>query len=108
MNGYGEIKAYISGMNTLGGTREGKNTMKFADGGLLSIIIPFVELSNLIKGTKVLNFTGKCAIIDHINKMEAEIVYNPTKDTGMIKSFTKMFKSSANKPPRDSIDVNVY
>lgn len=52
--------------------------MSFNDGGLLSIKDPSIEISGLTVGDRVHNLIGSLYIIDHINKLEAEVLYNPT------------------------------
>ena len=54
-----------------------------------------MQISNLIAGDRALNFIGQVFIIDHINKLEVVVTYNPPQQGGgggMFKSFkTKLF-----------------
>ena len=71
--------------------------MSFKDGGLLTIKDPGAEISGITFGDRVHNLTGQLIIIDHINKLEAVVTYNPhkpdrSKSSGMLRSFkNKLF-----------------
>ena len=91
-SGFFEYKAWLSGVNTIGGSRVGKQIISFNDGGLLSIKDPIMQINGMITGDKYLNFTGNMTIIDHINKIELLVTYNPPKAEG-----GGMFKSLKSK-----------
>lgn len=91
-SGFFEYKAWLAGINTLGGSRVGKQIISFSDGGLLSIKDPIMMINGMISGEKSLNFTGNMTIIDHINKIELIVTYNPPKAEG-----GGMFKSLKSK-----------
>lgn len=76
-SGYFEYKAWLSGMNSIGGSRIGKQIISFKDGGLISIKDPSIEISGLAIGDRVHNIYGEMVITDHINKFELVITYNP-------------------------------
>lgn len=76
-SGYFEYKAWLSGMNSIGGSREGKQIISFKDGGLISIKDPSIEISGLALGDRTHNILGETVITDHINKFEAVVTYNP-------------------------------
>ncbi len=76
-SGYFEYKAWLSGLNSLGGSRIGKQILNFKDGGLISIKDPNIEVSGLTVGDRVHNFHGQLIITDHINKLEVVANYNP-------------------------------
>jgi hypothetical protein len=76
-SGFFEYKAWLSGMNSLGGSRIGKQIFSFNDGGLLSIKDPVMEISNFLSSERTLNFIGQMQIVDHINKLEVVVTYNP-------------------------------
>ena len=60
-------------------------------------------------GERVHNFTGNAIIRDHINLIEAEIIYNPEKPKGYFSSFkSKIVGSNGSKPPTDAIEVQIY
>lgn len=71
----------------------------FADGGLISVKDPTIELSGLTYGDRVHNYVGVSKITDHINRIEAEIIYNPkASDSGYFKSFkSKLWGGSSSK-----------
>lgn len=77
-NGYTEYGGYLSGLNTLNGTRIGKAVLKFHDGGLITIKEPIAEIAGLLKGEKVYNYVGKMIVKDYINKITVEVCYNPS------------------------------
>ena len=52
-SGFFEYKAWLAGLNTIGGSRVGKQIMNFSDGGLISIKDPTVEIQGLTIGDKV-------------------------------------------------------
>lgn len=57
----------------------GKQIFSFNDGGLLSIKDPSMQITGLVTGERQLNFVGNITIIDHINKLELVVTYNPPK-----------------------------
>lgn len=57
-SGFFEYKAWLSGLNSLGGSRVGKQIFSFNDGGLLSIKDPTMQITNLVSGDRSLNFVG--------------------------------------------------
>ena len=93
-SGFFEYKAWLSGFNTLGGSRVGKQIYSFSDGGLLSLKDPTLEITNLISSERTLNFVGQMQIIDHINKLEVVVTYNPPQQGA---SGGGMFKSLKSK-----------
>jgi len=100
-SGFFEYKAWLSGLNSLGGSRIGKQIFSFNDGGLLSIKDPTMQITNLVSGDRSLNFVGQMTITDHINKLEVVATYNPPKQEsggGMFKSFkSKLWGSKSQK-----------
>lgn len=59
-------------------------------------------------GERVHNFTGNAIIRDHINLIEAEIIYNPEKPKGYFSSFKSKIVGNGSKPPTDTIEVQIY
>ena len=76
-SGYFEYKAWLTGMNSIGGSRVGKQILNFKDGGLISIKDPTMEVTGLAIGDRIHNLQGDLIITDHINKIEAVVTYNP-------------------------------
>ena len=76
-SGFFEYKAWLTLTGSLCGTRIGKQIFSFNDGGLLSIKDPLMEITNITNSNRTLNFTGQMQIIDHINKLEVIVTYNP-------------------------------
>jgi hypothetical protein len=64
-------------MNSISGTRLGKQVIAFQDGGLISIRDPNLEIGGLAVGDRVQSLSGNLLITDHINKLEADVTYNP-------------------------------
>jgi hypothetical protein len=93
-SGYFEYKAWLSGVNSIGGSRIGKQIISFKDGGLISIKDPTIEISGLAFGDRLHNITGEMLITDHINKIEAVVTYNPKIGESVLKSLRKKFFSS--------------
>ena len=52
-SGFFEIKVWLSGMNSISGTKLGKQVIAFKDGGLLSIRDPNLEIGGLAYGDRV-------------------------------------------------------
>ena len=99
-SGYFEYKAWLSGLNSLGGSRIGRQILTFKDGGLISIKDPTMEITGLTVGERLHNMHGQLVITDHINKLEAIVTYNPGKEnnTGIISGLkTRLFKSKQNE-----------
>lgn len=84
-SGFFEYKAWLSGLNSLGGSRVGKQIINFNDGGLISIKDPNIEVSGLTYGERIHNMVGQMIVIDHINKLEAVVTYNPQQQNGATK-----------------------
>jgi len=55
---------------------------------------PTMEISNIITSERTLNFMGSMQIIDHINKLEVIVTYNPPQQNS---SGGGMFKSLKSK-----------
>jgi hypothetical protein len=105
-SGYFEYKAWLSGLSSIGGSRIGKQIISFNDGGLISIKDPSIEISGLTYGDRVHNMQGNLIIIDHINKLEAVVTYNPQREKSVLKSFrNKLWKSSSSVQPTDLISI---
>jgi len=72
-----EHQAWLSGIDCVRGTRLGKIVFTFADGGLYSVLDPMLDISHLTSKDKIVSYAEKMIIKDHINKIDAEIEYNP-------------------------------
>lgn len=57
-SGHFEYKAWLSGMNSLGGSRVGRQVMSFKDGGLVTIKDPSIEISGLTFGERTHSIIG--------------------------------------------------
>ena len=110
-SGFFEYKAWLSGINSLGGSRIGKQIFSFNDGGLLSIKDPVMQITNLISGDRALNFTGQMLITDHINKLEVIVTYNPPVEgasTGMFKSFKSKLFGKKTEQLTDAVLIQIF
>lgn len=107
-SGFFEYKVWLSGLSSIGGSRTGKEILTFKDGGLLSIKDPMMEVTGMAYGERVHSYIGQAIIRDHINMIEAEIIYNPEKPKSYFSSFKSKIVGSGNKLPTDSIEVNIY
>lgn len=104
-SGYFEYKAWLSGLSSIAGSRIGKQIISFRDGGLISIKDPNMEISGLTYGDRVHNVIGSMTITDHINKLEAEVIYNPSSEKGVLKSFRNRLFKSPTKQVTDTISI---
>lgn len=73
--GYAIVNAQLTGMNSLKGSREGKNIIKFKDGTLMTFTTPETRVNGLIMGERTLNFSGTIVIKDFNNKIESLISF---------------------------------
>jgi len=104
-----EIKCWPTGLSSFAGSRTGSQIITFQDGGIISIADPTVEVSGLTYGDRIHNYVGVTRITDKINKMEVEVIYNPGKTKGLMKSFkNKFFGSSQPKELTDIIAISIY
>ena len=106
-SGFFEYKAWLAGLNTMGGSRIGKQVFSFSDGGLLSLKDPTMEISNMISGERFLNFVGQLTITDHINKLEVIGTYGAPKQAsgGMLKSFKSKIWGSKKEQLSDFVTI---
>jgi Oxysterol-binding protein len=112
-SGFFEYKAWLSGINSLGGSRVGKQIFSFNDGGLLSIKDPTMQITGLVSGERALNFVGTMSIVDHINKLELIVTYNPPKEgqsSGMFKSIKNKLWSGKKKEEQlsDAVLIQIF
>jgi hypothetical protein len=112
-SGFFEYKAWLTGVNSIGGSRIGKQIFSFNDGGLLSIKDPTMQLNGLVTGERCLNFIGQMIILDHINKLEVIVTYNPTVQAsggGIIKSFKNKLFGGSKKDAQttDSVLIEIF
>lgn len=87
-HGHNEFKAMLNGLNSLKGWKEGKFTIEFKDGCIYTIGNPLMIVNGLITGSTTTSFIEHCYIRDETNRIEADLVYNPTSDnsySGMVK-----------------------
>ena len=89
-SGYFEYKAWLAGLNTIGGTRVGKLVLSFNDGGVFSFKDPHVEIAGLTYGDRTHQIMNQIVITDHINKLESVVTFNvkptPTSNTSATNS----------------------
>lgn len=57
-SGHFELKAWLNNLNSLGGTRAGKQVFSFSDGGLITIKDAAAEISGLTFGDRTHNLQG--------------------------------------------------
>ena len=114
-SGFAEYKAWLTGINSLGGSRVGKQIFSFNDGGLLSIKDPTLQITNLISGDRALNFIGQMSITDHINKLEVIVNYGAKSGEsgsggGMLKSFKSKLFGGGKKDESlsDAVSIHIY
>lgn len=106
--GYFEYKAWLSGLNSIGGARVGKQTVNFADGSIVTIKDPNIDIAGLAFGDRVNHIVGQLIITDHTNKLEAVVTYNPpTKSGGYFKSIKKKLFKSSKEQPTDAILIQI-
>ena len=110
-SGFFEYKAWLSGINSLGGSRVGKQIFSFQDGGLLSLKDPIMQITNLVSGDRALNFTGTMTITDYINKLELIVTYNPPTQAsggGMFKSFKSKLFGKKSEQLTDAVLIQIF
>ena len=65
-------------MNTAKGYREGKDSFKFADGGIITTEEPsYLEVGGTMMGQTVGVFRGRKIFKDEQNMLECEVIFNP-------------------------------
>ncbi len=100
-SGFFEYKVWLAGMNSIAGTRLGKQILSFSDGGLISIQDPNLLLTGLAFGETIHNMTGNLIVTDHIHKLEATVTYNPqTQSTGYLKSIASKWWGGKKAEPK--------
>jgi len=107
--GHGEVKAKLS-LSAVYGTREGKATVKFADGGKVIISNPPIKIEGLVVGDRRLNFIQSALVADKKNKVSAEISFAYEDKSTMSKiagKFSGLLFGSKSEPPCDLYTVNV-
>eukprot|EP00347_Sterkiella_histriomuscorum_P017855 403347716 len=105
--GHFEYKAWPSGLSSISGSRVGKQIIEFHDGGRISITDPTIQISGLTYGDRIHNYIGNAIYRDEVNKIEAEIIYNPTESTGYLSSLKSKWWSSKKQPLTDIIEVRI-
>jgi hypothetical protein len=97
-------------MNTLMGSRIGKQIYSFNDGGLLSLKDPTMAITGFVTGDRALNFTGQVTITDHINKLELIVTYNPPQQGsgGMLSSFKSKLFGKSKEQLSDYVLIQIF
>ena len=83
--------------------------MNFKDGGLISVNDPNAEIQGLTYGERVHQLVGNLTIVDHINKLEVIVTYNPTDpstETGMFRSIKHRLFGGGSKGHQSSTAIS--
>ena len=108
-NGFFEYKVWPTGLSSLAGSRIGKQIINFKDGGFISITDPSIEISGLTYGDRIHNYIGNAKYTDHLNKLEAEVTYNPKESgSGYFSNIKSKWWSGKKQQLTDLIDVKIY
>lgn len=69
---------------------------------------PELEISGMTIGERVHNFIGNAIIKDHVNMIDAEIVYNPPQETssGLFGAISS--KIWGGRQTTDTIQIQIY
>jgi hypothetical protein len=63
--------------NSVKGQQTGRNVVKFADGTEIAWDLPYLWLTGIMWGTRVLDYCGSMVFEDEKNHLRCEIVFNP-------------------------------
>lgn len=77
MNGNIQIHGTLAGIDSFKGKKKGRNIISFSDGGLYSYDEFSLLVEGLMKETRLYNLCDRATIKDHINKLHAEIIFDP-------------------------------
>lgn len=69
-------------MQSIGGSKQGKCELNFADGGHYQFENPEMSIEGIMKTDKVQVYYKKGKIIDLVNGFVGEITYNPSFNAG--------------------------
>lgn len=97
MQGHFNINGTINGLNSILGWRSGQCTIKFKDGGAVEMNAPTMVMNGFVTGEKAQYFIDHVLITDHINKLQADLHYNPWTDNSYKEMVKKGFSSLKDK-----------
>lgn len=106
--GYHEFKAWLSGPESLGGSRVGIWTLKFKDGVEYKFQKnPIMTINGLLKPPQVQNYKNHAEIVDVTNKLVGDIHYNPWQDNSIKGQTLKTLKWAFGRKKKadDTIEV---
>jgi hypothetical protein len=106
--GYGQIRAGLSGPNTIKASKLGKHLIEFNNGDQIEYTAPNMKISGIVLGQRNVNFEGTFEVIDKKNHLKA--LFQFEQDPGMISSFAgkiKGFWSKKEKLPSDFFKVKI-
>ena len=78
----------VIGPNSAGGVGYGPMVVNFPDGHKVEIWAPYTEISGLMYGERAFNFYGTLTIKD--NEHLCEVVFNPSRKTGLRSLFSML------------------
>lgn len=82
--GHHQVKGWLTGASSFGGSKTGKAVLEFKDGGKLCFIsMPKLCIENIFSKTKKAVFYDNVVIQDEINNIEGIIKYNPNFNQGL-------------------------
>ena len=108
-------------MQSIGGSKEGKCELKFADGGHYKIENPEMSIEGILKTEKIQVYYKKGKITDMVNGIVGEISYNPNFNAGASGTAYRYTvgwlpgmntlgknKKSERKARSDDFDIKIY
>ena len=108
-------------MQSIGGSKQGKCEVKFADGGHYKFENPEMSIEGIIKSDKVQVYYKKGKITDLVNGLVGEITYNPSFNAGAsgtayrytvgwLPGMNTLGKNKKTERPAraDDIDIKIY
>lgn len=96
---YSGLSNYVANIrgNSVKGQQLGQHTAKFSDGSKVVWELPYLWLTGVMWGTRVMDYCGSLVVEDTRHKLRAELTFNPDAQ-GMFKSL--FFKQ---KTPTDAV-----
>lgn len=107
--GYGQIRAGLSGPNTIKASKIGKHVIEFKNGDIVEYTAPIMKISGVVIGQRNVNFEGRFEIIDKSKRIKA--VFEFEKENGIfgsIKGKIKGFWKKETRLPSDCFKVVVW
>jgi hypothetical protein len=103
LSGYHDFKASFR-PNGIGGGQYGPNHVDFPDGTRITFNMPSVNLSGIMWGDRVCEWSGTSTFEDTKNNLKGEIHFNPDRQTGLM----SYVWGSTQETPTDFIRGSIF